>query len=112
MTRIESIEYRLVPFFSLLAFALALGCSASHHPTRPATLGVPTTLARMETTLLRPGPIRFERVVAADWEVARSGLINLDHPKAKAARLEDGSEPIGIYFYVLEHPERGTFIVD
>ena len=62
--------------------------------------------------MLFRSPVQFERVVAADWEVARSGLINLEHPRAIAAGLEDGPEPIEIYFYVLEHPDFGTFLVD
>ncbi len=60
----------------------------------------------------RPGPVEFETVKAADWVVARSGLLNLDHPVARAAGLEDGDEAIGIYFHVLRHPRFGTFIVD
>jgi glyoxylase-like metal-dependent hydrolase (beta-lactamase superfamily II) len=59
-----------------------------------------------------PGPVEFQSVKAADWVVARSGLINLDHPKARSAGLEDGEEAIGIYFHVLRHPRFGTFIVD
>ncbi|MCK6547355.1 MBL fold metallo-hydrolase [Myxococcota bacterium] len=38
--------------------------------------------------------------------------MNLDHPRAKAAQLEDGDEPIQVFFHVIRHPERGTFIVD
>jgi glyoxylase-like metal-dependent hydrolase (beta-lactamase superfamily II) len=59
-----------------------------------------------------PGPVLFEQVVAADWTVARSGLINLDHPRAIEAGLVDGDEPIQIYFYVLDHPRFGTYLVD
>jgi glyoxylase-like metal-dependent hydrolase (beta-lactamase superfamily II) len=66
----------------------------------------------MLALLSEPGPIRFEKVVAADWAVNLGGLVNLDHPKARAAQLEDGMEEIQIYFYVLEHPDYGTFIVD
>ncbi|MBK7858673.1 MAG: MBL fold metallo-hydrolase [Archangiaceae bacterium] len=58
------------------------------------------------------GPIALETVVSCDWEVDRSGLINLDHPTARAAGLTDSPEPIQVYFHVLRHPTRGTFIVD
>jgi glyoxylase-like metal-dependent hydrolase (beta-lactamase superfamily II) len=112
MTRIETIQRILLPFFGALAFMLTLGCAASHHPTRPGSLGEPASSAQMEAALSSPGPIRFERVRAADWEVARSGMINLDHPHAKAAGLADGPEAIGVFFYVLDHPTHGTFIVD
>jgi glyoxylase-like metal-dependent hydrolase (beta-lactamase superfamily II) len=44
--------------------------------------------------------------------VPRSGLINLDHPRAQAAGLTDGDEPVTIYFHALRHPSRGLFIVD
>ena len=112
MTRIDTIQRILLPLVAALAFMLTLGCAASHHATRPGSLGETASSAQMETALSSPGPIRFERVRAADWEVARSGLINLDHPRAKAAGLEDGPEAIGVYFYVLEHPTQGIFIVD
>jgi glyoxylase-like metal-dependent hydrolase (beta-lactamase superfamily II) len=112
MSRIDPIQRILLPFLAALAFLLTLSCAASHHPTRPGSLGRTASSAEMETALSSPGPIRFERVRAADWEVARSGMINLDHPRAKAAGLEDGPEAIGVYFYVLEHPTEGTFIVD
>jgi glyoxylase-like metal-dependent hydrolase (beta-lactamase superfamily II) len=66
----------------------------------------------MLAALQSPGPVRLEKVVAADWAVPRSGLVNLDHPKARAAGLEDGDEPIQLYLYALHHPTRGTFVVD
>ena len=97
MTRIETIQRILLPFFGALAFMLTLGCAASHHPTRPGSLGEPASSVEMEAALSSPGPIRFERVRAADWEVARSGMINLDHPHAKAAGLADGPEAIGVF---------------
>jgi glyoxylase-like metal-dependent hydrolase (beta-lactamase superfamily II) len=96
----------------LLAILAALGCTASRHPTVPSTLGVARSSDDLLAVIDEPGPIAFEKVVAADWAVDRSGLINLDHPKAREAGLEDGPEAIQIYFYVLEHPDNGTFIVD
>lgn len=96
----------------MLLFFLQPACVASHHATMPAQLGVVRSSDDMVAVLMQPGTIDFEKVVAADWAVDRSGLINLDHPKARAAELEDGPEPIQIYFYALKHPEYGTFIVD
>ena len=99
----------------LFLWTLLLGCTASNHPTRPSELGArvdPIEIPVIERSLATPGPIRFTRVVAADWEIARSGLINLDHPRAREAGLEDGPESIEIFFYVLEHPEFGDFLVD
>ncbi len=66
----------------------------------------------LETSLEQPGPIEFTKVAAADWEVDLGGMVNLDHPKARAAGLEDEPERIQIYFYLLEHPKYGTFMVD
>jgi hypothetical protein len=59
-----------------------------------------------------PGPIEVETVASVDWVVPRKGLINLDNPRARAAGLADGLEPIQIYFHALRHPTRGLFLVD
>ena len=95
-----------------LAVTLLAACTASSHATRPAALGVPISSAQMEALLDTPGPVEVETVVAADWAVTRAGLINLDDPKAKAAHLQDGDEPIQIFTHVIHHPTRGTFLVD
>lgn len=102
---------RLAPFPALLWLG-GLGCMASHHPTVPAELGRAAASHEMLAVIPEAGSIEFESVKAADWIVERSGLINLDHPKAKAAGLEAGDEAVGIYFHVLRHPRFGTFIVD
>lgn len=97
---------------ALSLLGLASGCRATSHPTSPAALGRPSSGAALERRLEAPGPIELETVVAAEWVIDRSGLINLDHAHARAAGLEDGEEPIQIYFHVLRHPRHGTFIVD
>lgn len=58
------------------------------------------------------GSIKFEKIIASDWESDRSGLIDLDHPNSKLAGLTNGEEPIQIYFYSMEHPKFGTFFID
>lgn len=85
---------------------------ASEHPVAPANLGVPSSSLALEAVLDEPGPVRVETLLAARWEVPRSGLINLEHPASKAAGLEDGPEPIEVYFHALRHPSHGLFIVD
>lgn len=103
------------PKLSPLALALlatAVACRTTSHDTQAAGLGTPSRSSAMEQDLEAPGPITFERVLAADWVVARAGLINLEHPEAQKAGLEDGDEPIQIYFYALRHPTRGLFLVD
>ena len=59
-----------------------------------------------------PGPVEVETVVVMDWAVDRGGLVNLDNPKAKAAGLIDGDEPMQVYFHVLRHPQKGVFLID
>ncbi len=97
-----------------LAFALAAtaGCRASTHATRAGALGTPTSGDTMEKLLDQPGPLEVETVVGADWAVTRAGLIDLNDPKAKAAGLTDGDEPIQVYVHVVRHPARGTFLID
>ncbi len=92
--------------------ALLAGCAASTHSTQKATLGVPRSSAELLAVIDQPGPVTLETVASADWEVERGGLINLGHPRAEQAGLTDGPEKIQMYFHVLRHPERGTFIVD
>lgn len=100
----------------LCGFALFIplmsACAVTSHEARPSALGTPNTLAAMEAALARPGPVRFERVVAADWQVPLSGLLDLHDHKAEAAGLKDEATDIQIYFYVLEHAQHGTFLVD
>jgi glyoxylase-like metal-dependent hydrolase (beta-lactamase superfamily II) len=92
--------------------ALVIGCSASSVETAPARLGKPAGLDDLLAVIDEPGPIVFEKHLAADWLVPLSGLLNLDNPRARAAGIEDREEPIQIYTYSLRHPAHGTFIVD
>jgi N-acyl homoserine lactone hydrolase len=93
------------------AFFLA-ACKLTSHPVQPAELGTASSTDALLAVIDQPGPIQLETVSSADWTIDRSGLINLEHPKAKAAGLQDGMETIQIYFHALRHPERGLFIVD
>ena len=113
MTRfISSAQRFAITLLTMLSLLSLAGCRVSHHPTESAVLGRPGDFAQLRALIEEPGPVSFERVVVADWSVARSGLINLDHPRAKAAGLEDAAEPIKIYLYALDHPNFGTFLVD
>lgn len=95
----------------VLAFG-ATACAASTHSSRVADRGTPSSTSAMRRAAATPGPVKLTRIVAADWAVDRGGLINLDHPKAEAAGLEDGDEAIQIYAYAIEHPTHGRFLVD
>jgi glyoxylase-like metal-dependent hydrolase (beta-lactamase superfamily II) len=94
-----------------LAAALA-GCTVTGHPVAPADLGTPRAEADLLAVIDRPGPLAVETVVSADWAVDRGGLLDLKSPKARAAGLADGPEPIQINFHAIRHPTRGTFLVD
>ncbi len=96
---------------STLPLVLA-ACTWSSHETRTSPLGVARSFDDLVAVLEVPGPLTVETVNSADWVVPRSGLVNLDAEKAKAAHLEDGDEPIQVYFHVLRHPTQGTFVVD
>ena len=85
---------------------------SSRHAAEAAHLGVPSSTAALEAVIDQPGPLTVETVASADWQIDRSGLINLKHPKAQAAGLKDGLEPIQIFFHAIHHPTRGLFIVD
>jgi glyoxylase-like metal-dependent hydrolase (beta-lactamase superfamily II) len=95
-----------------LVASFPLGCKLSSHPATSASLGNATTMTEMESTIDSPGAIQFETIVAADWTVKLSGLVNLDAPKAKEANLQERDEAIQVYFYALRHPSRGLFLVD
>jgi glyoxylase-like metal-dependent hydrolase (beta-lactamase superfamily II) len=98
---------------SMSSLALAgSGCAGTSHGAAPSKLGLARSSAALLQALARPGPIEVETIASADWSVPRRGLINLDHPKARAAGLQDVEEPIQVYFHVLRHPRFGTFIID
>jgi glyoxylase-like metal-dependent hydrolase (beta-lactamase superfamily II) len=96
-----------------LALAPALaGCAASGHPAVAAALGAPRPSASLDAVVDQPGPLTVETVVGAAWHVPRSGLLNLDNPKAKAAGLTDGEVPVFVMFHAIRHPTRGLWLVD
>lgn len=107
-------KHALSALVALLSLASLAGCQATGHPVVAATTtaGVVATGAELEAAIDQPGPVTVESIVAADWVVDRSGLIDLDHPKAKAAGLVDGDEPIELIFHAVRHPTRGLFLVD
>src|SRR5919106_3947328 len=98
--------------FLLVALLLTAACAPSYHAVQRSTLGTARTSQDLLSVAKEPGPIEVETINSADWKVARSGLINLDHPTAEKAHLEDGDEPIQVYFHVIRHPVHGTFIID
>src|SRR5688572_16079392 len=105
-------QIRIPLALACCSVAALAGCALTQHPTRPSDLGAAQSSDQLLAVVDQPGPVTVETVVSADWVVDRAGLINLNHPKAKAAGLTPGDEPIQVYFHVIRHPTRGTFIVD
>lgn len=99
-----------IPVILFVVFLLTVGWPSAFHPTEAAALGTAGSAERMEALLETPGPITVETVLGANWSVDRSGLIDLTDPRA--AELEDGLEPIAIYFHALHHPSEGLFVID
>jgi glyoxylase-like metal-dependent hydrolase (beta-lactamase superfamily II) len=90
----------------------ASACALTHHGAQPSALGQSRRSSDLLAVVDQPGPITLETVNSADWAVDRSGLIDLHDPRAKAAGIQNGLEPIQVYFHVVRHPVYGTFIVD
>jgi N-acyl homoserine lactone hydrolase len=108
---------RLASPLSFLALGVSLallgtGCAATTHPVVAAALAKTPTTRALSSVVDEPGPVTVETIDSATWSVDRSGLLNLDDPKARAAHLTDGLEPVQLYFHVLRHPTRGVFLID
>lgn len=97
---------------ALVLLAALPACTVSKHATQAADLGVAHPSSDLLAHLNEPGPVVLETVASCDWSVDRKGLINLKHPNARAAHIRKGPEPIQVYFHVLRHPTRGTFLID
>jgi N-acyl homoserine lactone hydrolase len=98
--------------FAINGVLLAQGCVVSGHPVAEARWGGAVSSDALEPSLEQPGPIEVESVASATWHVPLEGMLNLDHPAAKAAGLTPSEQPVVIYFHALRHPTRGLFIVD
>jgi glyoxylase-like metal-dependent hydrolase (beta-lactamase superfamily II) len=96
----------------LAVVVMMSGCAVTSHQAQPSKLGTAKSTADLLASLPEPGVVDLETVASADWAVDRSGLINLGNPIAKDAGLVDGDEKIQVFFHVIRHPTRGTFIVD
>jgi glyoxylase-like metal-dependent hydrolase (beta-lactamase superfamily II) len=87
-------------------------CALTHHGAQPSPLGEARRSADLLAVIDQPGPLTVETINSADWAVDLSGLLDMKDAKVKAAGLKDHLEPIQVYFHVIHHPTRGTFIVD
>jgi N-acyl homoserine lactone hydrolase len=110
-------KLRLLRSFALPAYCLTLAaplaaCRPTNHAAVPSPIGIARPSSALEAVVDVPGPVVVETVIGADWEAARSGLINLDDPKAREAKLVDGPEPIVILLHAIRHPTAGLYVVD
>lgn len=96
----------------LLLASVLQACAVTTHPVSPTKLGRAVSLEDAEAQLAENGPIQFEAVTTANWVVDRDGLVNLEHPRAKAAGMTNGDEPIRIDLFALTHPQAGLYLVD
>lgn len=106
-------KWFVIPVVCALGAGLfAQGCVVTGHPAGNARWGAPSGTAELERLVEQPGPIEVESVASATWQVPLDGMLNLEHPTARAAGLESSEQPIVLYFHALRHPTRGLFIVD
>jgi len=98
--------------FSLVMSLMLAGCNATSVDVTKAKFGILKSQNEIQSTLAAKGPIELTKHLGARWEVDRSGLINLESPKALAEGLESGPEPIEIYSYSIIHPQFGTYLID
>ena len=88
-----------------------LGCVLSKAPVEVVESPAPSATTWADI-LAGPGVIELESAVSARWAVPLEGLVNLEHPAAVAAGLEDLPTPIVLPVHLLRHPEHGLFVVD
>jgi len=112
MKNILSNRRHLGRWLGAVGLCWTLGCTATSHSVVPSPLGQSHAMADLEAAIDVPGTLTVTTINSADWAVDLSGLLNLHHPKAKTAGLEDRIEPIAIYFHAVQHPVRGLFLVD
>jgi N-acyl homoserine lactone hydrolase len=96
-----------------LWLALA-ACRVTSHPTEP--FAPPATSrpapADWDAVLAAPVDVEVQAVVSAKWATKRKGLVDLKHPVAKEAGLENDEVPIVLLVGVIRHPTAGDFVVD
>lgn len=89
-------------FFPLFSLA----CTLLRSPALPQAL--PQAQAQSEEASMQT--VTVTSITAADWAVPLKGLVDLSDPAA--AELEDGLHEMEVLVHVIEHPERGRWLVD
>ena len=102
----------VVAAVSLAVVIWASQATATRHEVKASSLGKGSDRAALVASLTTGSKVALQTIESADWHADLSGLLNLNHPHAKAAGLEDGAEAIKIYAYHLVHPRYGDFLID
>lgn len=102
----------LVSLSIVAAILWASQATATRHAVQASTLGHESSQQALVASLTNGAKVSLQTVTSANWTAPLSGLINLNHPTAKQASLEDHEEKIQIYTYHLRHPVHGDFLID
>lgn len=86
--------------------------TSTRHAFKLSTLGQKSSQQVLVDSLTTGTKIDLQTITSANWAVPLSGLLNLNHPKAKQAALEDHDEAIQVYSYHIQHPVHGDFLID
>ena len=92
----------------LLFFSLVISCRITSHKT---IVQLPAEVYVAEKTEAF-NKLYLNKIKSANWQAKLSGLLDLDDKKSKNEELRDRIEPVEVYFYVLEHPKYGTYLID
>ncbi len=96
-----------------LGLAVLAACRVTSHPTEPfAPPAARSTPADWDAVLAAPVDVEVQAVVSARWSTNRKGVVDLNHPVAKEAGLENEEVPILLIVGVIRHPTAGDFVVD
>ncbi|MCK6520165.1 hypothetical protein L6R49_01880 [Myxococcota bacterium] len=99
----------------LVIFSLALlsGCVVTHHPVVPAAPPTTTVAATDLIALLNtPGPIVHSVHISGRSTATIEGLLDLQHPAAKAEGLVNSEISVVTPVHRLIHPSAGVFVVN
>jgi len=102
----------VIQIFVVCLAVFITGCEASGVALEASRMGHPVTREYLLDSASISGPVKVTKWTAARWEVPLSGVLNLKHPEAVKAGMEDRSEPIELFVYTLEHPVHGVYMID
>ena len=111
MNNLFSVTQKNRIYFLGICIFLLTNCRVTSLNSSSLQKGTPTFLDE-QFYYNQKGILQFQKITGADWEVDRSGLIDLKDPISKQKGLIDGKEAIQINFYIIDHPIHGRFLID